>query len=137
MMFKERKQQIHMGELLGPICAVLRWPNLLKDRSAVFFVDNMGVLCNIINGTSSQLDAGSLTFALHLRIATLQITPWWEWVESDSNCSDGGSRIGITCPLARELGIHMSQMPFPRLPDDFLSSNPSDWVEFWEEQSFT
>ena len=131
--FKARKQQIHMGELLGPFCAILQWPSLLKDHSTVFFIDNMGALCNIVNGSSRELDAGTLTFAMHLRLAQLNATCWWEWVASESNCSDGGSREGITCPMSRKLGITLVSKQFPVLPREFTQLKPHDWETFWEK----
>lgn len=129
--FNERKQQIHMGELLAPICAVLEWPELFKDASAIAYIDNMGVLCNIVNGSSRACDAGTLVFALHLQLARLNSAIWWEWVESESNCSDGGSRVGICCPLAAQLGIELVERPFPLLPDNFMRLDPKGWESFW------
>ena len=127
-----RKQQIHMGELFGPLCAVLKWSHLLRNTSAIFYIDNMGVLCNIVNGASRQLDAGTMTFALHLRLAALQSSCWWEWVQSESNCSDGGSRVGLDCPLAQKLGIRLEEVAFPPLPAHFMKMKPQQWKEFWE-----
>ena len=111
-LFEDRKQQIHMGELLAPICAILRWQELLKNESATFYIDNMGVFCKIVNGSSRALDAGTSVFALHLRLASLNMTCWWEWVASESSCSNGGSRVGVCCPLARELGIPLASFSF-------------------------
>jgi hypothetical protein len=34
-LFQERKQQMHMGELLAPICAVLRWPEQFRNTGAI------------------------------------------------------------------------------------------------------
>ena len=133
--FHERKQQIHMGELLAPFCALLHWGQQLEDASTIFYIDNMGVLCNIVNGSSRQLDAGTLTFALHLRLASLRSVAWWEWVESESNCSDGGSRIGATCPLAKSLGISLRDIEFPEIPYNFMRMSPADWASFWATQS--
>ena len=133
-LFHERKSQIHMGELLAPICAVLCWPELIRHSSAIFYIDNMGVLCNIVNGAAKHIDAGSLTFALHLRLASLNCTSWWEWVESESNCSDGGSRVGVACPVAEALGIPLVEHEFPQLPENFLRMQPEAWETFWETQ---
>ena len=133
--FQERKQQIHMGELLAPFCALIHWGAIFEDSSAIFYIDNMGVLCNIVNGASRQLDAGTVTFALHLRLASLRSSAWWEWVESESNCSDGGSREGVTCPVAKSLGITLREVDFPAIPLDFMRMVPSNWTKFWEEQS--
>ena len=134
-MFNERKQQIHMGELLAPVCSVLQWGELIKDSSVIFYIDNMGVLCNLVNGSARQIDAGTVTFALHLQLATLRSSVWWEWVESESNCSDGGSRDGITCPLAKELGIPLREIKFPDIPTHFMRMSPLEWAKFWEENS--
>jgi hypothetical protein len=131
-LFDERKQQIHMGELLAPMCAVLAWPSFLLETSAIAYIDNMGVLCNIVNGSSRACDAGTLVFALHLQLARLNSTIWWEWVESESNCSDGGSRVGICCPLAAQLGIELVVKPFPELPVDFMRLDPRGWEHFWK-----
>ena len=90
----------------------------------------MGVLCNIVNGSARQLDAGTITFALHLRIAALNATCWWEWVESESDCSDGGSRVGLTCPVAKALGIVLTERQFPVLPATSCGCNPKSGVRF-------
>ena len=132
--FNERKQQIHMGELLAPVCSVLHWGQLIKDASVIFYIDNMGILCNVVNGSARQLDAGTVTFALHLQLASLRSSVWWEWVESESNCSDGGSREGITCPIAKELGITLKEVDFPDIPAHFMRMTPLEWSKFWEEQ---
>jgi hypothetical protein len=124
-----------MGELPAPICAVLRWPEQFRNTGAIAYIDNMGVLCNIVNGSSRALDAGTLVFALHLRLARLNTTCWWEWVESESNCSDGGSRVGVCCPLAKSLGIELVELTFPDLPADFLRLNPRAWESFWEDNT--
>ena len=132
--FKERKQQIHMGELLAPICAMLKWPHLMMNESAIFYIDNMGVLCNIVNGASRAEDASTLIFALHLRLAKLNAKCWWEWVESESNCSDGGSRVGTLCPLAADLGIPLVEHAFPSIPANFQHMLPEAWESWWEVQ---
>ena len=131
--FNERKQQIHMGELLAPVCSVLHWGELIEDASVICYIDNMGVLCNIVNGSARQLDAGTVTFALHLQLASLRSSVWWEWVESESNCSDGGSREGISCPIAKELGITLKEVDFPDIPAHFMRMTPLEWSKFWEK----
>ena len=133
--FKDRKQQIHMGELLAPICGLLHWTRIVRDCSCISYIDNMGVLCNIVNGAAKQIDAGALTWALCLRLARLNTSMWWEWVESASNCSDGGSRVGISCPVAKSLGIQLKEVPFPVLPENFMYASPEQWEHFWQEQT--
>ena len=132
--FVQRKQQIHMGELLAPMMALLRWPELMENESTINYIDNMGVLCNIVGGSSRAPDAGTLIFALHLRMAKLKVRSWWEWVESESNCSDGGSRVGVLCPVAAALGIPLVEHPFPFLPVGFMTMMPEEWDRWWIEQ---
>ena len=73
--------------------------------------------------------------ALNLRLAALRSTCWWEWVESESNCSDGGSRVGLACPVAKALGIVLTEKQFPDLPDNFMRLQPNEWLAFWDKHS--
>ena len=46
---------------------------------------------------SAMLDAVVVAFAAQ------NIRTWYEWIDSKSNPSDGLSREGITCPVAKEI----------------------------------
>ena len=41
-------------------------------------------------------------------MAKLKAFTWFEYVASASNCSDGGSRDGVHCKLAKKLGIELT-----------------------------
>lgn len=58
-----------------------------------------------------------------------------EWVESEYNCSDAGSREGVTWPLAHSLGVELWEVQFPNIPLHFMRMSVSDWKSFGEEQS--
>ena len=60
--------------------------------------DNMGVLCNIMNGAAKELDAGTVTFALHLRLAELK-----------ASCGGNGWNPSPTAPM----GVVGSESPVP------------------------
>ena len=91
----------------------------------------MGVIHTIVNGASSQIDLGSLVLGLHRRMALLKASAWWEYVPNPSNISDGGSRVGVTCPLAKEAGINLSQVDCKILPFGFPMSHPLTWDDWW------
>ena len=93
-MFNERKQQIHMGELWAPVCSVLHWGELIKDSSDIFYTDNVGVLRNVVNGSARRIDAATVTFALHLHLATLRSSVRWEWVSRSPIVATAEARMG-------------------------------------------
>lgn len=70
--FEDRKQQIPMGVMLAPLCALLQYGNLIRHTSSIFYIDNMGVLCSIVNCSAREFKAGAVTFVLHLRLAALK-----------------------------------------------------------------
>jgi hypothetical protein len=93
----------------------------------------MGVLCSIVNSNAKQKDAAPLVSALHLRMVSLSTSIWWEYIPSESNVSDGGSRTGVTDPVAIALGFNMRHIECPQLRNNFMQCMPSDWESFWVE----
>ena len=97
-------------------------------------MDNLSVLSCLILGRSRELDLGALTFGIHLRLFLLGTAPWWEYVRSGANVSDGGSRVGVSDPVAAALGISLRWVPFPAFPP-VLSCSFSDWIDFWRSMA--
>ena len=95
------------------------------------FIDNVGVIHMIVNGTSKDVELGAITRALHFRLAVLKSIVWWEYVASPSNIADGGSRVGISCKLAHEEGISLRTVSFNDLPFGFPFTHPSSWLPWW------
>ena len=48
-----------------------------------------------------------------IRLARLRTAPWWDHVESAARPSDGGSRTGVSDPVAAALGFVLVQAEFP------------------------
>jgi hypothetical protein len=67
----------------------------------------------------SAFGPGTLVFALHLQLAPLNSTIWWEGVESEPDCFDGGGRVGICGPLPRQLSIQLRNAHFRNSPNIF------------------
>ena len=102
---KERDSQIALGELFAFMLSCRCNVDRLANNSVCAYIDNMGVLHSIVNGTSKSRDKGSLVHCLVLRALEIQVQLWIEHVQSASNVTDGGSRVGITCEVAASLGI--------------------------------
>ena len=111
--------------------AFLYFPQVFSDASSINFVDHMGVIHVIVNGASSQVDLGAMALGLHRRLAQLRTSVWWEYVPSPSNIADGGSRVGITCPMAAEVGIKLRLVPCRVWPYLFPRAHPESWLQWW------
>jgi hypothetical protein len=128
-----RASQIAVGELLGVFLAVFYFGHVLRNKSANFFIDNLGVLYAIVNGVSKDFDLGTTIHALHLRMTELRSTGWYEHVSSWSNLADGGSRTkGILDPIAISLGIRLRKAEMPELSIAFPRVEIVSWANFWK-----
>ena len=54
-----------------------------------------------------------------------------EYVASASNGSDGGSRDGIGCKLAKSLGIPLAVKAWPGPPAGFPHARADEWARCW------
>ena len=91
----------------------------------------MGVIHSVVNGISKAPDVSAFIRTLQFRIVELNTTVWWEYVASASNLADGGSRDGISCQMAAQLGIPLSFVPCPSPPSSFPACLPVDWAQWW------
>ena len=133
--FDDRLTQIAMGELMGVLLAFAYFHKLLKNRSAIIFGDNMGVIATIVNGGSKYRDLGTMSHLLHCRIAALHTVGWFEYVESWSNPADGGTREELEDPVTKRLGIPMRRVPPLTIPTSFPWMTPQEGTAFWEKNS--
>jgi hypothetical protein len=114
-----RKSQIAVGELMGVMIALLIFGDVLRGSSAIAFIDNMSALHSIVNGSSSTADIKLLAHCFSLIACDLELTIWLEYVNTLSNCSDGGSRVGVLCQLAASLNVPLRTIACPILHDEF------------------
>ena len=127
-----RLTQIAVGEMLAVLLAFKFAAEAFRECSSISFIDNLGVLHTIVNGTSPQLDLGAFAQGLHFKLAQLNAVVWWEYVPSPSNIADGGSRKeGVNCPLAAAAGIKLVEIACPELPLAFPRSHPLAWEQWW------
>ena len=65
---------------------------MLQHREVVFFCDNSSALSAAVNGYTRSPHMASLSNALHLTLAGLRCSAFFEWVPSEANCADLPSR---------------------------------------------
>jgi len=64
----------------------------LQNREVVFFCDNTSAMSAAVHGYARSLDLDTLFNTLHLALAALKCTPFFDWVPSLANCADIPSR---------------------------------------------
>ena len=130
--FQPSETLIAQAEALAPMLALYFEPDLLQQCLPTVFIDNMGVLCNFVLGSSSSLDLGCIVHATVLRLMRRGVRAWWEHVPSKSNIADGGSRMGVCCPIAAKAGIPLVSKVFPRTwPQNHVELSMKEWERFW------
>ena len=88
--------QIGMLELLAPILAVGTWPETFCNVLWTAWIDNQGVLHNLLKGCSLPEDANVLIGRLWLSLASGNTSLYVERVESKSNVADGPTRNDLS-----------------------------------------
>eukprot|EP00438_Fugacium_kawagutii_P009809 Skav220335 [mRNA] locus=scaffold6168:50559:51230:+ [translate_table: standard] len=122
--WKPRTQQIYPGETLATLVVPCIHPQFFQDSDVLWFIDNEASAAALIRATSDEPDVLILVQQSHLQFQALNSRPWVEWVDSESNPSDGLSRLGLSDEWTRRQPWLLSEHPFPALldPDSFLAS---------------
>ena len=66
-----------------------------------------------------------------VKITELQSQLWLEHVQSASNVTDGGSRVGISDPVAKNMGTCLHDVPPFISPKSFPWLLPEDAAFIW------
>ena len=82
----------------------------LKNSDVVCFVDNEAVCSAYIKGSSSSSDVDHLASIAHLLACRSSIRVWYEWIDSNSNISDGLSRDGLQDAYAISQGWQLQEV---------------------------
>ena len=103
---------IALVEQAALILGIIRF-RIIRGRSLLWFEDNSAGLSGLVKGTSGHpmLDAGAAT--IHLLLSALEARAWFEYVESDSNWSDGASRLLTADPWAKVAGFALNLRDVP------------------------
>ena len=107
---------IALVEQAALVLGIIQFREAIKGRSLLWFEDNSAVLSGLVKGASghAMLDAGTAT--IHLLLASLGARAWFEYIESDSNWSDGASRLLVDDPWARANQFHVQMGHVPTWP---------------------
>ena len=89
--------------------------------SVLPFVDNVAVASSLIVGNSRSASLSAPAFATQLLVAYYRIRVWWEYIDSKANISDGGSRVGVSDPVALSLGVTLKHSYWPVQSGAFMS----------------
>jgi len=119
----ERRQQIFPGETLCGLVVPWIHPDLFR-KDVLWFIDNEAAAACLIRGGSKQEDVHLLAQYSQLLCHSLNARLWIEWIDSESNPSDGLSRLGVSDPWTVLQGWQVQEYPYPDdlLPDRFLAS---------------
>jgi len=94
------------------LCSVLTLgAKFLQNRQVVFFCDNTSALSAAVHGYSKATDMANMTNELHLHLAKLQISAWFEWVPSLANIADLPSRIETSSDFAYYKALDIQEWP--------------------------
>jgi len=120
---------IALVEQAALILGIVSFRDIIRGRSLLWFEDNSAVLSGLVKGASGHpmLDAGTAT--IHLLLASLGARAWFESVESDSNWSDGASRLLTDDPWAKANQFHVQMGHVPTWPWVAQGSNRIKCVE--------
>ena len=104
-LWKPRSQQIFPAEAFAPLAACFDDPDTFSNRDALWFIDNEAAASTLIRGATAQEDVQHIAEATQLLWTTLFARVWIEWIDSDSNPSDGLSRDGLCDAWCRAHGV--------------------------------
>ena len=84
-------------EAIGPLIALLEWPQLLANRPWIHFIDNAGAQQALIRGSSNSLNGDIIAGETWNYVRRIGCWLWVERVASASNPIDGVSRKEWKC----------------------------------------
>ena len=129
--WKERSQQIFPGETLCALVLPLLYPTTLESHDLLWFVDNEAAVSTLIRGTTSELDVHLIAQCSLVRLARLGCRLWLEWIDSESNPSDGLSRAGLDDEWTQHQGWSLMEFDFPQGLDH---ASLLEWLETLSSQ---
>ena len=107
-------------EAIGPLIALLEWPQLLANRPWIHFIDNVGAQQALIRGSSNSLNGDVITGETWTYVRKLGCWLWVERVASASNPIDGVSRKVWQCDPGIPPQHRWSRVRRTKFPDVIL-----------------
>lgn len=110
-----RDNQIAPIELLAPCVVAHAFPELLRDKYALFFIDNSVAESVAVRGycrSDRGPDLTTIGATMWAQLASLNCMAWFDRVTSDDNASDGVSRPRYES-FARAMGWALQKVSLP------------------------
>lgn len=111
--WKDRATQITPAEAWTVFAALAEHAVELSCSDLIVFVDNEAAASSIIRGDSTQRDLAEIAQGIHWLSARHQIRLWVEWIDSESNPSDGLSRDGLSDSWTAQQGWQLAAAQVP------------------------
>ena len=100
-MWRPLRGYIGILEVLAVLFTYLTLPRLImRGRPVIHWVDNTSAIAGAVKGYSPKWDTAIVLGFLHAVFYKLTISPWFQYVASKANCSDGPSRGDYAIPMA-------------------------------------
>ena len=123
-----KQTYISHGEAFAPLFCLYHAGSLIKQRSVLWFIDNMGVLACYTSGSSVVADISRIVHAMLLCSARLKLKSWFEHVDSKANLADGGTRGQQWAS-----GTFLQNLPIPPWPTDTCKAPPEVWLKWLDK----
>jgi hypothetical protein len=124
--FRALKTYIGQLEILAVIFAYMTLPqHVLASRPILHYIDNTSSMAGAIKGSSPKRDSAWMLTVMHLIFSMLNVAPWFAYVASKANCSDGPSRFDFAY-ASQQLRAKWLE-PILLTPAQW-SSRPQDWI---------
>ena len=118
--WSDRQQQIFPAEVAAVPLALALFRQECAGRDVIAFVDNEAAVSSLIRGSTKVGDTNALVELSHALSLLLHTRVWIEWIDSESNPSDGLSRLGVEDPWTRSQNVHLQS----RNADNFQHAIP-------------
>ena len=119
-------QPIALCEAAMVPLALLQWPEKVRNRKLVWYVDNTSAMASMVKGASANQHLERIVGLTWMIAYHLQADIWFEWVDSESNWSDSISRHFEKDEVSKKLGFSTH----PMTKD--TSWWGKDWCEIWD-----
>ena len=123
-----KKTYISHGEAFAPLFALTHIGPKLRNRSVLWFIDNLGVLSCYCKGSSATADIACIVHASLLMMAALKIRSWYEHVDSKANLSDGGTR-----GQSKAGSVVLRSLSLPQWPKHTAAAEPAVWLNWFRK----
>ena len=91
--FLPKDQYIGQAESFAQLFFVYNEGHMIRGQRGLAFLDNTGAMTGLVKGVSGVLDSAAVTATVHFLLARSRAAEYFEFVETDANISDGGSRF--------------------------------------------